>query len=113
MKTNSNSIDPKSRSYLIVEDFCWCFTSSRARCLALTDGLASVKNAMPAHDEELMNCTKEINAILKKVVKNNSRKDVHLHLLDTPRGFLLAWAGEGVSGDDDDKPIEKALGLKK
>ena len=96
-----------------MEDFCWCFTSQRARCLALTDGLASLKKAMPAHDEELMHCTKEINAILKKVVMKNSSKDVHLHLLDTPRGFLLAWAGEAVSGNDDDKTIEKAFGLKK
>jgi len=111
MKINSNSgTDIRTKNYVTVGGYVWCYTSETARCYALPDGLASLKNAMPAHDEELMQCTKEINAILKKVTKNNSGKNVHLHLLDTPRGFLLAWAGEGVSGNDDDKTIEKALG---
>ncbi len=69
---------------------------------------------MPAHDEDLMHATKEINAILRKVAKNNSRKDLELHLLDTPRGLLLAWANcDAVSGDDDDEAINQALGVKK
>jgi hypothetical protein len=114
MKINSNSdTETRTKNYLLVGDFCWCFTSEIARCYAWPHGLATLKKAIPAHDEELMRCTNEINAIVKNVVKNNSRKGVHLHLLDTPRGFLMAWAGEGVSGNDDDKTIDKAFGLKK
>jgi len=90
----------------------WCFTSKTAKCFVMP-GLASLSHAIPAHDEDLMQCTKEINALLHKVIKANKRDDVELHLLDTPRGFLLAWVNcHGVSGDDRDEKINKAFGLQ-
>jgi hypothetical protein len=73
----------------------------------------SPKRATRAHDKALMQCTKEINAILRKARESNPNKGTDLHLLRTPRGLVLAWAScDNVSSADNPAVIDKALGFK-
>jgi hypothetical protein len=89
-----------------------CFASPSDKC-DIIDKLMSPKRAIRAHDKALVRCTKEINTILRKVRESNSDKSTDLHLLKTPRGFILAWAScDGVCGGDDPAVIDKALGFK-
>ncbi len=65
------------------------------------------------HDAELARATKEINAILSKVEKNNRHPERKLSLIEFQNRHLLVWARYGVVGpEDDDKTIRKALKLK-
>jgi hypothetical protein len=89
-----------------------CFTSEKSKC-EIIDKLMLPKRATRAHDKALMRCTKEINTILLKVRESNSTKGTDLHLLRTPRGFVLAWAScDGVCSGDDPAVIDRALGFK-
>jgi hypothetical protein len=63
------------------------------------------------HDEELATATAEINKILAAAERTNPGKD--LAFLETPRGFLLAWCGRGVSYESDEQEVLKFLRLKK
>ncbi len=65
------------------------------------------------HDAELARATKEINAILSKVGRNNRHSERKLSLIEFQNRPLLVWARYGVVGqEDDDETIRKALKLK-
>lgn len=88
-----------------------CFKSDRDKC-EVVSRLLSPKRPSEAHDDELMRCTKEINAILENVRRTNFRKNADLHLLKTPRGLLLVWARcDTVGSDDDPATIDKAFAI--
>ena len=108
-----NNTEVRTKNYYIDKNQdVWCFTSETNRCFVMP-ALASLKKAIPAHDEVLMQCTKDINALLRKAAASNTNKGVELHLLNTPRGLLLAWANcDGISGEDSAETISKAFGLK-
>jgi hypothetical protein len=98
--------------------YSWYHDGRRVVCYKSSKSTQFVAWLCPAtissfHDSELAECTKQINAIFAKVVKNNKDPKRKLALLDTPKGLLLAWSEYGVIGpDDDENEIEKALGLK-
>ena len=73
---------------------------------------AEAKRLSSFHDAELAQVTKELNAILERVGKNNKNAKRKLAFLNTPKGLFLAWSEYGdITPYDDDAKIEKALGL--
>jgi len=65
------------------------------------------------HDAELARATKEINAILTRVERNNRNADRKLSLVEFDNRQLLVWARYGVVGPfDEPATIVKALKLK-
>jgi hypothetical protein len=65
------------------------------------------------HDAELARATREINAILSKLERNNRDPKRKLSLIEFQNRPLLVWAQYGVVGpEDDDETIIKALKLK-
>ncbi len=65
------------------------------------------------HDAELARATKEINAILSKLEKNNKDPDRGPSFIEFQNRHFLVWASYDVVGpDDDEKTIIKALRLK-
>jgi hypothetical protein len=65
------------------------------------------------HDAALARATKEINAILSQVQRNNKDRARKLSFIQFRNRHFLVWAGYGAVGpDDDDATIVKSLGLK-
>jgi len=65
------------------------------------------------HDADLANATKEINAIVESVEKNNKDPNRTLSLIEFQGRHLLVWAHYGaVTPYDDDDVVIKALKLK-
>ncbi|HEY2457811.1 MAG TPA: hypothetical protein VGI13_10950 [Candidatus Acidoferrum sp.] len=65
------------------------------------------------HDAELAKATKEVNAILSRVEKNNKNPERKLSFVLFQNQHLLVWAGYGTVGpDDNDKTLEETLKLK-
>ena len=67
------------------------------------------------HDEVLMKASKEINAILGKVDKDNQDKKRVLSWIEYQNRHLLVWVtyDDFVGRDDDPDTVRKALKLKK
>ncbi|HEX2450742.1 MAG TPA: hypothetical protein VHJ69_06365 [Gemmatimonadales bacterium] len=65
------------------------------------------------HDADLARATKEINAIVEKIERNNKDLNHTLSLIEFQGRHLMVWANYGaVTPDDDDNTIIKALKLK-
>ena len=65
------------------------------------------------HDADLARATKEINAITEKIASSNKDSTRTLSLIEFQGRHLLVWAYyDGVTPDDDDDTIIKALKLK-
>ena len=64
------------------------------------------------HDEDLQQCTKEVNAIINKYKNLRKDEDLDLAFLKTSKGLFLAWTSHCVSADDDKETIFKTLGIK-
>ena len=65
------------------------------------------------HGAELAKATREINAILARLEKNNRKADRKLSFVAFQNRHLLVWARYGVVGPfDDQATIIKALKLK-
>jgi hypothetical protein len=65
------------------------------------------------HDAELAKATKQINAILRTVKKNNKDRERKLSFIVFQNRHFLVWAGYGAVGPhDDDATVVKALRLK-
>jgi hypothetical protein len=65
------------------------------------------------HDAELARATREINAIVDRIQKNNKDPERNLSFIQFKNRHLLVWATYGaVTPYDDDATIIKALKLK-
>jgi hypothetical protein len=65
------------------------------------------------HDAELAKATKEINAILGALEKNNKKKDRKLSFIEFQNRHFLVWAGYGAVGPfDEERTIVEELKLK-
>ena len=65
------------------------------------------------HDSELAAATREINAILSKIEKNNKDPERTLSFIEFQNRHLLVWARYGAVGPNDDKAtVMKRLSLK-
>jgi hypothetical protein len=65
------------------------------------------------HDSDLAAATKEINAIVQRIEKNNKNPKRKLSLIEFQGRHLMVWAHYGtVTPYDDDDTIIKALKLK-
>jgi uncharacterized protein YejL (UPF0352 family) len=65
------------------------------------------------HDENLQQCTRELNAILNKYNSKSERPNRELRILSTPEGPFLCWAGTSMgSSEDDAETILKGLGIE-
>jgi len=65
------------------------------------------------HDENLQQCTKELNAILNKYSSKSERPNSELRILSTPEGPFLSWVGTRMlSSEDDAETILKGLGIE-
>lgn len=65
------------------------------------------------HDADLARATKEINAIVGKIEKNNKDPKRTVSLIEFQGRHLMVWANYGaVTPYDDDDTIIKALKLK-
>ena len=103
---------PKPTGHHAVVDnkgHCYCGTGGNDQQVA---GLVEATTLTPFHDKDLQECTRELNSILRKY---NRSKDPHLELslLQTSKGWFLAWADNNtVTAHDDNKKVLKALGIK-
>ena len=90
-----------------------CFNSKKSTCVVFPDKapLATVAELTPSHDEDLARATDEINKILTEVIAKKRYDRKHAGFLLTHKGPLLAWMEFGVTADDEDEEIEKALRL--
>jgi len=100
----------KKRTWLEFDGKIHCYRSLDDLCR-----VASLRSAKKSdfHDETMIQATKEINAIFKRLQKQNSDATREAALIDTGEGLLLAWvhcngAAGARSGD-----VAKTLGLKK
>jgi hypothetical protein len=76
-------------------------------------GLWEAEELTDFHDAELARATKEINAIVEKIEKNNKEPKRKLSLIEFQGRHLMVWAEYGaVTPYDDDETIIKALKLK-
>jgi hypothetical protein len=90
-----------------------CFKSSDdTQIITKNNQLASAARLTPSHDEALQQATKEINAILARVMKANKDPNRQLSFLRIPTGLFLAWTEDGVSARDDEHTVNKALGIE-
>jgi hypothetical protein len=65
------------------------------------------------HDENLQQCTRELNAILNKYSSKSERPNRELRILSTPEGPFLSWVGTRMlSPEDDAETILKGLGIE-
>src|SRR5215212_1791851 len=93
----------------------YCFADPTANCriLRATGFLLSPQTLSNFHDDELAECTAEINEILSRVASNNENAERELSLLETPQGFCLAWVtprDDLVTGNSGAAEIDKAFG---
>ncbi|HLW49251.1 MAG TPA: hypothetical protein VKW09_16010 [bacterium] len=89
----------------------YCYKSSRADQVVSKFWEADGETAY--HDADLVNATKEINAILSKVERGNGDPDRQLSLVIFKNRPFLVWASYEIVGpDDDEATIAKALKLK-
>jgi hypothetical protein len=87
-----------------------CFKGSGGQtvcCLWEADELTSF------HDAELAQATRQINAILSRLEKDNTNRERTLSFVEFQNRHFLVWASYGVVGpSDDDETIIKSLRLK-
>ena len=90
-----------------------CFTSTLHRQTLIP--LWESEEATLFHDEVLKKASREINAILDKVNKDNKDKKRVLSLIEFQNRHMLVWAtyDDIVTPDDDEATVRKALKLKK
>ena len=104
---------PKGPTYnwfWLAGDKYWCTKSRLDRQTVLK--FAEAKTLSVFHDEDLAQCTKELNAAIKKFKDARKSEEEELSVIKTSKGLLLAWAGHAVSDEDDDEVIAEALGIK-
>jgi hypothetical protein len=103
--------DPSSRAWILNSDGkVACFKDPSAKCTVLN--LWELKEPMPFHDEELMNATKKISAILEDIEEKNRDPKRQLSFIEIRGHLLLAWTECGaISSEDDDEVIAEAFGL--
>lgn len=89
-----------------------CFKSKEDR--QTVTKLWEVSELADFHDQELAQATKQINAILRRVEKDNKDPKRKLSFIKFQNRHLLVWAEYGAVGPDDHpRTIRKALKLKK
>ncbi|HXZ81131.1 MAG TPA: hypothetical protein VEG30_14475 [Terriglobales bacterium] len=75
--------------------------------------LWEVNQLSAAHDAQLAEATKRINAIISRLDKGNKDRNRKLSFVQFQNRHLLVWARYGAVGPNDDpKKVIKALGLK-
>ena len=96
----------------------WIKKGKKVRC-AKGAGGQTVVNLWEAeeltefHDADLARATKEINAIVERIEKNNKDPERKVSLIEFQGRHLMVWANYGaVTPYDDDDTIIKALKLK-
>ena len=108
-KIDDTILDHAKMSWLEANGKIYCFVDPADLCVIIR--FAELKSLTPFHDAELARCTKEINAILNKVKRNNKSRNRDLSILKTEKGLLLAWVERGAHGPRD-PGTAKALGIK-
>jgi hypothetical protein len=64
------------------------------------------------HDQTLATATREINAIVDRVLKSKPSEDVELSFVAFQDRHFLVWSKyDAIGPDDDDEVIAEALGL--
>jgi len=77
-------------------------------------GLWEAEELTDFHDADLAKATTAVNAIVKRIEKNNKDPERKLSLIEIQGRHLLVWATYGsVSPYDDEDTIIKALKLKR
>jgi hypothetical protein len=85
-----------------------CYPSTKSNCYVVsynTDGsydLVKAKETSAFHDETLAKATKEINAVLTRIVQENSNPERHSHFIQVSNGLLLAWCAEVADKREED-----------
>jgi hypothetical protein len=97
-------------SYVIKGKKCVCAKGAGGQTVL---NLWETEELTDFHDAELAQATKEINAIVEKIQKNNRDPNRTVSLIEFKNRHLLVWASYGhVTPFDDDEIIIKALKLK-
>ena len=98
--------------------YSWVKKGTKVNCFKGT-GTCHVANLWETeeltafHDANLAGATKEINAIIEKIQKNNQDSKRTLSFIQFQNRHYLVWSnGGGVTPYDDDATIIKALKLK-
>ena len=96
----------------------WKKTNGKIKCYGKGKTCA-ISNIVEAarltkfHDENLQQCTRELNAILNKYSSKSERPNKELRILSTPEGPFLSWVGTDMIGSEDDaETILKGLGIE-
>jgi hypothetical protein len=109
---------PQSVSGGKLNDHNWVLEKKHCTCAKGPGGQTVVKlweaeELTEFHDAPLARATKEINAIVEKIAKNNKDPERTLSLIEYQGRHLMVWAHYGaVTPYDDDQTIIKALRLK-
>jgi hypothetical protein len=102
---------PKTYSWVLSPDGMYCYVTTESY-QTLTN-LWETTELTAFHDAELAGATKEINAILGKLEKNNKDSKRKLSFIRFRNQHFLVWAKYGAVGlSDDDRTITKGLKLK-
>jgi hypothetical protein len=98
--------------------YSWTRTGDKVTCSKGKGGQTVIKlweaeEYTAFHDTELAQATREINAILSKLERNNKDRERTPSFIEFQNRHFLVWATYGAVGpDDDDATIIKALKLK-
>ena len=78
----------------------FCFPSDNFKCLE-ANKLISVPQPQPFHDADLIQATREINTILKRVAKANSDTSRKLSFIVVGNQIMLAWTRAALVSSED------------
>jgi hypothetical protein len=98
--------------------YSWVMKGKKVKCFkgngsCTVTALWETEGLTVFHDAQLASATKEINAIVEKIQKNNQDSKRTLSAIEYQGRHFLVWSTCGdVTPDDDDATIIKALKLK-
>jgi hypothetical protein len=103
-------LNANTHNYIIKNNHVTCAKGAGGQTVVR---LLEAETLTDFHDADLARATKEINAIVDKIEKNNKDPNRKVSLIEFRGRHLMVWASYGaVTPYDDDTEIIKALKLK-
>jgi hypothetical protein len=105
-----NPPPPPKYSWIMSGNYVYCYKGYGGQDVAK---LWEAEELTDFHDADLARATKEINALLSKLERNNLKSDRKLSLIEFQNRLFLVWANYGLIGPHgDEKTVTRALKLK-